>query len=698
MAEFLFEIGTEELPAGYMAPALTQMKSAFCQALKAESLAVGTVCVTGTPRRLVLWADGIPDCQPDRSEEVSGPPAKVAFDAQGKPTRAAEGFARAQGIALDQIEVRDTKKGKYCFAQKSIKGKPAAEILAGVLPDLVERVPFPKSMVWIPACKFTFARPIRSFVALFGSDVVKITVAGIESGRVTKGHPFLSPSSVTLASADFEAYKEALRREKVIVDHDERKKMVRGQIEAILARHGSSLQHEDLLDEVTNLVEYPCAIEGSFAEEYLAIPDAVIEAAMMGHQRYFPVRNAEGRLQARFIVVANRGGEHEGLIREGNERVLRARLADAQFFWDEDRKTKLDARVEALKGVQFLGDLGPNRSTYFHKAERLVSVTSDIAREVGADRDSAMAAAKLCKCDLATNMVKEFPSLQGIMGGEYAREEGQPEAVWKAIRDHYCPWSASDRLPETATGLAVSLADKFDNLASCFLAGKKPTGSQDPFALRRQALAILRILESRSLSLRLSMAVGVALSFLDLKAHGLRDEILSFFRDRLYQVCVDRGVRHDIANAVLETGFDALPDFFKRLDTIVAESKSDRWADLVFLVQRAGNVAKIGQAAERVEESLFEQEEERALWASFSKNKDRIADLAAKGDYAAASAEYCRAFSREVHEFFDKVFVNVENEKVRKNRIRMVKEISELYSKRIADLSQIVISGDGAKR
>ncbi|NOZ21327.1 MAG: glycine--tRNA ligase subunit beta [Planctomycetes bacterium] len=703
MSEFLLEIGTEEVPAGYIIPALRQMEALFGNALKRESLEFGKVRTTGTPRRLVLWADGLPERQPDRVEEVSGPPAKVAFDDQGKPTKAAEGFAKGQGIPVDQIEVRETKKGPYCYAVKKVEGKSAVEILQGILPSLINQIGFPKSMVWTQRSEkkggtFTFARPIRTLAALLGDDVVKITVAGVESGRLVNGHPFLSPDPIELASADLDAYKEALREAKVIVDLDERKGMIREQVMAILARYGrEEIEQEDLLDEVTNLVEYPFAMEGTFDEEYLAIPDAVIEAAMMEHQRYFPVRNGEGKLEARFITVANRGGEHEGLIRAGNERVLRARLADARFFWDEDRKTKLEDRLEALKDVQFLGELG-DQAGYYQKSQRLESLGSDFAREIGADQNAATHAAKHCKCDLVTSMVKEFPGLQGIMGGEYAREEGQPENVWKAIRDHYRPWSPSDSLPETPTGLAVSLADKMDNLASCFFAGKKPTGSADPFALRRQALAILRILEAKDLSIGLDMMVTTALSGLNRpQAWTKKSEILPFFRDRLYQVCVDRGARHDIVNAVLNAGFDKIPDFFKRLDVIVKESETDRWDDLVFLVQRCGNVAKIGKAAEAVDESLFEQDEEKALWSCYEKNKNMILALINAGDYANASAAYCEAFSEAVHEFFDKVFVNVENENVKKNRIRMVKEINELYTKHIADLGKIVISGDGAK-
>ena len=416
---------------------------------------------------------------------------------------------------------------------------------------------------------------------------------------------------------------------------------------------------------------------------------------MMEHQRYFPVRNGEGALTSTFLFVANRGADHEQLIREGNERVLRARLADARFFWDEDRKTKLEDRVEALKGVQFLGELG-DQSTYFEKAQRLERLASDIAREVGADGDAAVAAARLCKCDLVTDMVREFPSLQGIMGGEYAREEGQPEAVWKAIRDHYRPWSPSDDLPETATGLVVSLADKLDNLAGCFFAGKKPTGSQDPFALRRQALAVLRMLEERGLSLSLSDTVAAALGALDPKA-GAAGEILAFFRDRLYQLCVDRGVRHDIVNAVLAAGFDDIPDFFRRLDGIVEESESSHWSEVVFLVQRSANVAKIGSGAPEVNPDLLREPEEKNLWQCLRDKQQEVLDLVERGEYPAASGTYCNSFSGPVNEFFDKVFVNVDDAGLKNNRLRLVTEVNTLYSRNIADLSRIVISGDGEK-
>ncbi|MEW6356172.1 MAG: glycine--tRNA ligase subunit beta [Planctomycetota bacterium] len=718
MPDFLLEIGTEEVPAGYIEPALTQMKALFADALKSASVAVGEVRATGTPRRLVLWAAGIPDRQPDRVEEVSGPPAKVAFGPDGKPTKAAEGFARGQGIPVDQIEVRETKKGPYCYAVKKVKGKSAVEILRGILPEMIGKIGFPKSMVWTPRSKekggtFTFARPIRTIAALLGSDVVKFAVAGVESGRDVNGHPFLAPGKIELASADFEAYKDALRKACVIVDMDERKAMIRSQIETILARYGrKECQHEDLLDEVMNLVEYPSAMEGTFDEEYLAIPDAVTEAAMMGHQRYFPVRNADGKLEARFITVANRGAGHEDLIRAGNERVLRARLADARFFWDEDRKTKLEDRLDALKDVQFLGDLG-EQSSYYHKAKRLENLARHIANGLGAQPhhlDQVGIAARLCKCDLVTQMVKEFPSLQGIMGGEYAREEGMPEEIWKGIRGHYRPRSMGDRFPEVLTGYILSLADKLDSLAACFSVGKRPSGSQDPFALRRQALAALSVAKSEELVAMLNVSqvpfvtfslrklIGAAIANFDVNdKENVENALLSFFADRVYQICIDEGVRHDIVKAVLKADFDEVRDFFYRLHIIIKESQSERWGDLVFLVQRCGNVAKIGEAAEAVDESLFEQNEERALWQCFKSNREDILSLIRTSSYDEASAKYCAAFSKAVHEFFDKVFVNVENEKVKKNRIRMVKEINELYAKHIADLGEIVISGDGAK-
>ncbi len=723
MGNLLFEIGTEEIPFSYIPPALKQMEELLREGLREYRLECKGVVTMATPRRLCLYAEGIPERQPPQVEEVQGPSAKIAYNEKGEPTKAAIGFAKGQGVAVNELEVKETTKGPYVFAVKTHAGEETIKILTSLLTKMINSINFPKKMKWKGPNLF-FARPIRWILALFDQKVVTIELDGIQSGRITLGHPFLSGKALKIDRADINLYKETIMKEQVIVDIGERKSLIKEGINKLLSKYGSQLRDEELLEEVTFLVEYPCPIECTFPEEYLRVPQEVVQTVMKEHQRYFPVEDAYGRLLPRFIAITNRSPKDAALSIEGNQRVLKARLADAKFFWEEDRKVSLWDRREGLKEVVLHEKLG----SYWERTERIENLADYMARRLDLSfeqLESLHRAAKLCKADLLTQMVGEFPNLQGVMGYHYAREEGEKEEVARAILEHYPPRFAGDNLPKNLLGTLLSLADKFDSLCGCFSIGLIPTGSQDPYALRRHAQGIIRILEEKDLTFSVKGILTVALENLSPKVldflsnlterkhpwpystpsslgsgeylRRVEEALLAFFRDRLYQTFLERGYRYDIINAVLGAGFDDVTNFSKRIGVVSGLSQTPEWSGLVTLVERTFNIGKKAEPAGAIANDLLIQEEERQLWELYQRCRDGILSLIDREQYEKASLEYYTAFAQPVHTFFEKVFVNVEDQKVRNNRLLLLKNINELYSTRVADLAQIVPSGDGER-
>jgi len=722
MADLLYEIGAEEIPAGYIEPALEQLARALARELDAARLSHGAITTAGTPRRLVVAASNVAERQADSEVEALGPSVKAAFDAQGNPTKAAEGFARSQGIAVSDILRKETPRGIYCAARKLVKGRGAAEILSEALPKITLEISFPKSMVWLSAAgdraqgrQRAFARPIRSLLALLGTEVVPFTLFEVASGRTTEGHPILCPGRIELRDADFESYRRRLRDHFVVVSLAERKAWIRGDVEKALRRISPSAtistpvdrapyarpmleaaaeisREEKLLDEVTNLVQWPSVAVCGFDPAFLQVPAPAVEAAMMEHQRYFPVRDAAGVLLPYFLVVSDRGPEHEALIRAGNERVLRARLADAQFFDEQDRKVRLADRVEALRGVAFLKGLG----NYFDKTQRLERLTKSVAEHLGLDdRDAAFAvrAARLCKADLLTEMVGEFPALQGEVGRIYALRDGEPPEVAAAIAEHYLPRSADGELPTGTAGRALSLAEKLDNLASCFAAGLIPSGSADPYALRRQSQGILRIIAESQRHFEISALIRDALNGLPephCRAETAVPQAMEFLKDRLFQMALDRGSPHDLIHAALAPGFEDLCDFRLRLDALRLLAAEPCWPGLVTAVERTYNISKALPEDVEVAPALFSEPLEKELWSRFETHRAEIERLQADRDYAKAGRRYADVFAEPLHEFFEKVFVNVEDARVRANRLMLLRRINRLFSAKFADLAQIV--------
>ncbi len=709
MTDLLLEIGTEEIPASYITPALNQMETLFRESAKKHRLGIQSLYCTGTPRRLTLFVKGLPQKQESVTEEIQGPAASIAFDKAGNPTKAGLGFARSQGVDMHNLQTKKTAKREYCFAIKKVAGQETLNILPEILTEIMKSISFPKSMKWKGNNLF-FARPIRSLLALFGDKVVPVVINGIKADRFVSGHPFLSGKRIEVSQADWDSYKQLLRQEKVVVDMTERREALRTKITQLMAPYGTTIDDEELLEEVTNLVEYPNAIECSFDEEFLDIPANVIETAMKEHQRYFPIKKRDGKLFNKFIAALNRDESNAGTAIQGNQRVLKARLSDARFFWKEDRKVPLEKRVEDLKNLAFLEKLG----NYRDRTDRIVKLSEYLSHGLVAgnslsrkDDEFIKRAAFLCKADLLTQMVGEFPSLQGIVGREYAAWDGEEPQVALAIAEHYMPRFATDTIPTSKVGAVVGLADKFDTISSCFSLGLVPTGSQDPYSLRRHAYGIIRIIEEHGFVLELREVLSRSLNLLPMfpqKAHHYYPEIdnklvppiKEFFKERLFQINIERGHRYDLVNAVLkaDAGFDDIYNFFQRLKALSQVSKEEWWPDLVTVVERTFNIGKKANSSGSVDERLLTEAEERKLWDIYKGNAADIRKQVDEKRYEEASHAYYTVFAKPVHTFFDRVFVNVEDESVRNNRLLLIKSINELYSEKIADLSQMNMSND----
>ncbi|NLW50046.1 MAG: glycine--tRNA ligase subunit beta [Candidatus Brocadiaceae bacterium] len=686
MSDLLYEIGTEEIPAGYLQPALRRLVDEFAALLAANGLEARSVRGACTPRRLTLAAGGLPEAQAARRTKVVGPPASAAFDRDGRPTPAAHGFARSKGVPVESLQIEQSRKGPYVAAVVEEPGRPAGEVVPGLLAQATAGLRFPKSMRW-ESGGATFARPIRWLVALLRHEVLPLEIAGVHADRRTRGHRFLAPGEIELRDASYEDYRAALRRAYVIVDDRERRDILKGRISAILGAHGSELRDEALLDDVTGMVEWPHAVEGSFDDAFLAVPAPVLVAAMKGHQYDFPVWGADGRLRPRFVAVSDRTEEHDDLVRAGNERVLRARLDDARFFWEHDRGRPLDELVPRLEGVVFLGGLGTN----LQRTERLAGLSVRIAQHPGggAPVEHVQRAARLCKADLLTGLVGEFPALQGVVGGEIARVQGEPEPVARAVAEHYRPAGPDDALPETPAGRVLALADKLDVIVGCFAIGLLPSGSQDPYGLRRGALGILRILE-RDVAVPYEALLRMAVE--TYREHGVetseeaRAALVAFVLERLEQLARDRGFRHDFVAAVRASGWRRVDDFWRRLEALVECATRPWWPELVELVDRTHRITSDDGDGAELREDLLSEPLERQLAAALAEHAGGIRERFAAGDYVGGAEAGCAAFARLVHEFFDQVFINVEDRAVRANRKALCRRVCTLFSHNLANL------------
>lgn len=683
----LLEIGTEEVPAHVMPGILSQLKENAAKTFDALRISYDGIRTLGTPRRTALIVEGLAEQQADLSKENRGPAAGIAFDAEGKPTKAAQGFARGQGIKAEELVVRDG----YVYATVHEAGGRTADLLGETLAGLVNGLSFPNNMHWADL-DYKFIRPLRWLVGLYGEDVIDFEVAAVKSGRISRGHRFLSEGDFEIAAAD--DYEAACDRNFVVVDQNKRCDMIREQIAEVAAANGGKAEiNEDLLEEVLYLVEYPTALCGRFDEKYLQLPAEAVITPMRDHQRYFPVMK-DGGLLPLFITIRNGGRDFLDVVQHGNERVLRARLEDAQFFFDEDRKKSLAEHGERLKTVVFQEGLG----SIYDKAQRLEALSAFIADELqvsGQDKADALRAARLAKADLVTGMVTEFTELQGVMGREYALLDGENAAVAQAIDEHYMPRFAGDALPASTAGRIVSLADKLDNIVATFSRGLIPTGSQDPFALRRQALGIVNMLNEAGYHISLSRLVARAMELLGLTEAGvqakLQSEVAEFMKLRLKNVLADAGVRYDVVDAVF-VSIDDIYGVSLRAAAVNEAVKQDK-QDMEKTVQafvRTGNIARKAEGEAAVEESLLAEQVEKSLYAAYQTAAEQVTEQLAAQDYAAAIVSLSR-LAAPIDAFFDGVMVMDKDERIKNNRLGLLKLVDDLIC-RIADFSKIVMA------
>ena len=681
--DLLLEIGTEEVPAHVMPGVLAQLKERAEKAFQENRIAFASVRTLGTPRRMALLVKDLAEKQADVTSENRGPSVKIAFDADGKPTKAAQGFARGQHVAPEDL----VEKDGYVYAVVHETGKETAELLKTLLPELICALSFPNNMRW-GSLEFKFIRPIRWLVALFDSEVIPFEVANVTSGRVSCGHRFLSQGDFSIAKAD--DYEKDCEAQYIIVDPEKRKAMIRAQIEAVAKENGGRAEiTDDLLEEVLYLVEYPTALCGRFEEKYLQLPPEAVITPMRDHQRYFPVKDDAGKLLPLFITVRNGGKEYLETVQHGNERVLRARLADAQFFFDEDRKKSLEEHREKLKTVVFQQGLG----TMYEKTERLAQLADFIADEIGADEKAhkhARRAALLSKADLVTGMVTEFTELQGIMGREYAKLDGECEKVAIAIDEHYMPRFAGDAQPQTTAGRIVSTADKIDTIVGTFHLGKIPTGSQDPFALRRQALGLVHMMIEAKYHLSISRLVAKAMDLYGIteteERAKMQADVAEFLRLRLRNVLEAEQIRYDAADAVLGD-VDDIYNVLLRARAVTAFTGQKDAARSMQAFVRVANIAR-KNAAETIYPERFHMAEEKALYQAYTSTKSAVESLVSGEDFEGA-IDALTELVAPIDAFFDNVMVMDKDETIRENRLALLRSVDAVI-RDVADFTKIV--------
>ncbi len=686
--DLLFEIGTEEIPSGYMAPALKDLESEARRLFHEQRVAFSGVQTLGTPRRLVLYVERLEETQSDRVREVVGPAKSIAYDQEGRPTKAALGFARAQGIPVEKLQVRTLDRGDYVVASIEERGARLEELLPTMLPRLVSSLSFPKFMRWGQGT-IRFVRPIRWLLALYGGRVIPFEIDGVESGNRTFGHRFLSRGQIRIRS--FEDYLKRLEERFVIVNQARRRQLVVKLAQEAAAKVGGKpVLDEDLVESVTYLVEFPNVVCGGFQREYLSLPRDVIMTPMRKHQRYFPVVDKAGHLLPHFIAISNMTTKDMEVIREGNERVLRARLKDADFFFKEDRKVPLADRVPKLKGIIFQERLG----TMLDKVERLQQLAAYLAGKIAPEvTDDVRRAAQLCKADLVTTMVKEFPNLQGIMGREYARLSGETAAVAQAIEEHYLPRFAGDRLPESLPGAIVGLADRIDSICGCFGIGLIPSGSEDPYALRRLGQGVVQVLLSQGIDLPLHDPVGRSLDLFGdrltrPKERAARD-VAEFLAARLEATLIERGIPGDLVDAALSVNGERVAEAGRRAEALAAFRNEADFGELAVAFKRVINIIPEG-FFKPVEPGRFVTSAERALHGEAANLKAQTEDLVREGDYFRA-LQRIAAIRPIVDMFFEEVLVMVDDRDLQENRLALLKEVADLFSG-IADFSKISVS------
>jgi len=691
--DFLVEIGTEELPPKALRSLMEAFGEALTSAVDDAGLSRGAASVYASPRRLCVYIDDLQRRQDDRKVEQKGPPTKIAFDDGGKPTPAAKAFAKKCGVEVAELGREKTDKGEWLSFNSVEPGLTAAQLMPTLIDKALAVLPIPRRMRWGNS-ETEFVRPVHWVVMLHGSDSIEADVMGLAAGDLSRGHRFHSKGTVRItAAADYLGILES--EGYVIADFDRRREMVRSGVEAAAAEAGGQVvEGESLYDEVAALVEWPVPVLGSFDESFLLLPREVVVSTLTGHQRYFPVADADGDLLPRFITVANIESKDPDQVRDGNERVIRPRLADAAFFWETDRKKTLASRQETLREIVYQRGLG----SLFDKSQRVATLSKGLAKAISADTSAAVRAAELAKCDLLTGMVGEFPELQGTMGSYYAASDGEAPEVATAIGEQYQPRFAGDALPTSKLGQALAVADKIDTLAGVFSIGKKPSGNRDPFGLRRAALGIVRILVECGLDIDLKELIAKAIALQPvskLPADELSNDLYAFISDRLRRYFLDRdtGLATETFEAVMLRHPASLVDFDRRLAAVQTFARLEQAESLAAANKRIANILRKAGNPEglRVDQKLLEEDAERALQNALNTVQEKVGPMLKTRSYAEVLNELAD-LRDPIDRFFDDVMVMAEDEAVKNNRLALLGELRTLFL-HVADISRLSLGG-----
>ncbi|SNS59411.1 glycyl-tRNA synthetase beta chain [Bacillus sp. OK838] len=685
--DLLLEIGLEELPARFVTASMKQLSDKVQKWLTEKAIEFGEVEAFSTPRRLAILVKDVEESQKDIEEEAKGPAKKIALDSEGNWSKAALGFVRGQGMTSEDIYFKELKGVEYAHVNKFIKGQPTVQLLSE-LAEIISGMTFPKNMRWANQ-ELRFVRPIKWLIALFGNEVVPFSIAGVETARETKGHRFLGDSAIIEQPA---RYEETLKEQFVMADPDKRRQVILDQIKGLEQEKGWIIPvDEELLEEVNNLVEYPTVLFGHFEEEFLELPPEVLITSMKEHQRYFPVKDQDGKLLAFFVTVRNGDDRHLDKVSKGNEKVLRARLSDAAFFYKEDQKKEISAALKKLDSIVYHEEIG----TLAEKTARVTAVTGVLADALNlkAEKEMALRAAEIAKFDLVSHMVYEFPELQGYMGEKYALLKGETKEVAAAINEHYMPRHADDNVPPSVIGAVVSLAEKIDTLSSFFAIGVIPTGSQDPYALRRQASGVVQILAEKKWNISLEELIVIGLKGLESKGILKRDledvksDMFTFFKARVKHLLQEQQIRYDLIDAVLVNEIGYIHSIVERAHVLDAKKDEAGFKESLEALSRVMNIAVKCDNKVTVDPTFFENDQEKALYEKYQNVAIRYTESKDENE----RFEQLVSLQSEIESYFENTMVMADDEAIRSNRLSLMKEISDLVAG-FAAMNKIILT------
>jgi glycyl-tRNA synthetase beta chain len=685
--DLLLEIGLEEMPARFVTNSMNQLSDKVQAWLMEKKISFENIKAFSSPRRLAVLVEGVNEAQEDINEEAKGPARKIALTEDGEWSKAAIGFCRGQGASVEDIFFKEINGIEYVHVKKFIKGQETFALLPE-LQNIITAMTFPKNMRWADK-ELRFVRPIKWIIALFGQEIIPFQITNVETNNWTLGHRFLGGK---IEITEPKQYEEAMLGQYVIVNSEERKSAILSQLKRLEEENNWMIPiDEDLLEEVTNLVEYPTALFGRFEEEFLEIPEEVLITSMKEHQRYFPVKSSGGKLLPYFVTVRNGGHEHIDKVAKGNEKVLRARLSDAAFFYKEDQKTPIEASLSKLTSIVYHEEIG----TLAEKVNRVRTLTNQIAEHLNFksdDKSFADRAAEICKFDLVSNMVYEFPELQGFMGEKYALQKGENQAVAKAINEHYMPRNADDLTPASNAGAALSIAEKMDTIASCFAIGIIPSGSQDPYALRRQATGIVQTLLNKEWAISLEWIINASLQQIEeagIAKKALKEigkEIIAFFKLRIKHILQEKHVRYDLIEAVLGNAIGTLPALVKKAEVLEASKEDGGFKESIEALSRVLNIASKAEKIGETDKSLFENEFETLLYKKFMNVREQLNKEISEDE----KFELLVSMKPEIDQYFEHTMVMAENLEIRENRLKLMANLADII-KDFANMNEIIV-------